>query len=214
MKGEHPELLDHLHWLGHDSFRIDQPIVIYLDPWRLPPGSPAADLILVSHEHHDHCSPEDVERVRKDSTTVITNHTAAADLSPPVTVLQVGESMEVRGVTVEAIPAYNIGKPFHRKQAGHLGFVITLGEERLYFTGDADYIPEMDNIVCDVALLPVSGKYVMTAEEAAQAAEAIQPKVAIPMHYGAGVVGTKEDAERFRDLSPIPVVIMEVEAAG
>ncbi|MCK4692072.1 MAG: MBL fold metallo-hydrolase [Anaerolineales bacterium] len=214
MKGEHPELLDHLHWLGHDSFRIDQPIVIYLDPWRLPPGSPAADLILVSHEHHDHCSPEDVERVRKDSTTVITNHTAAADLSPPVTVLQVGESMEVRGVTVEAIPAYNIGKPFHRKQAGHLGFVITLGEERLYFTGDADYIPEMDNIVCDVALLPVSGKYVMTAEEAAQAAEAIQPKVAIPMHYGAGVVGTKEDAERFRDLSPVPVVIMEVEAAG
>jgi len=214
MKGEHPELLDHLHWLGHDSFRIDQPIVIYLDPWRLPPGSPVADLILVSHEHHDHCSPEDVERVRKDSTTVITNHTAAADLSPPVTILQVGESMEVRGVTVEAIPAYNIGKPFHRKQAGHLGFVITLGKERLYFTGDADYIPEMDNIVCDVALLPVSGKYVMTAEEAAQAAEAIQPKVAIPMHYGAGVVGTKEDAERFRDLSPVPVVIMEVEAAG
>jgi len=214
MKGEHPELLDHLHWLGHDSFRIDQPIVIYLDPWRLPPGSPAADLILVSHEHHDHCSPEDVERVRKDSTTVIANHTAAVNLSPPVTVMQVGESMEVRGVTVEAIPAYNIGKPFHRKQAGHLGFVITLGEERLYFTGDADYIPEMDNIVCDVALLPVSGKYVVTAEEAAQAAEAIQPKVVIPMHYGAGVVGTKEDAERFRDLSPVPVVIMEVEAAG
>jgi len=214
MKGERPELLNHLHWLGHDSFRIDQPILIYLDPWRLPPGSPAADLILVSHEHHDHCSPEDVERVRKASTVVIANHTAATNLSPPVTVLQVGESMEIRGVTVEAIPAYNIGKPFHLKQAGHLGFVITIGEERLYFTGDADYIPEMDNIVCDVALLPVSGKYVMTAEEAARAAEAIQPKVAIPMHYGAGVVGTKEDAERFRDLSPVPVVIMEVEAAG
>ena len=214
MKGERPELLNHLHWLGHDSFRIDRPIVIYLDPWRLPPGSPAADLILVSHEHHDHCSPEDIERVRKDSTTVIANQTTAANLSPPVTVLSVGESMEIQGVTVETIPAYNIGKTFHRKQAGHLGFVITLGEERLYFTGDADYIPEMDNIVCDVALLPVSGKYVMTAEEAAQAAEAIQPKVAVPMHYGAGVVGTKEDAERFRDLCPVPVVIMEAEVAG
>lgn len=214
MKGEGPELLDRLHWLGHDSFRIDQPIVIYIDPWRLPPGSPAADLILVSHEHHDHCSPGDVERVRQDSTVVIANHTAAANLSPPVTILRVGESIEVRGVTVQAVPAYNIGKPFHPKQAGHLGFVITLGEERLYFAGDTDYIPEMDNLVCDVALLPVSGKYVMTADEAARAAEAIHPKVAIPMHYGAGVVGTKEDAERFRDLSPTTVVVLEVESGG
>jgi len=214
MKGEGPELLDRLHWLGHDSFRIDQPIVIYIDPWRLPPGSPAADLILVSHEHHDHCSPGDVERVRQASTVVIANHTAAANLSAPVTILRVGESIEVRGVTVQAVPAYNIGKPFHPKQAGHLGFVITLGKERLYFAGDADYIPEMDSLVCDVALLPVSGKYVMTAEEAARAAEAIHPKVAIPMHYGAGVVGTKEDAERFRDLSSIPVVVLEVESGG
>lgn len=214
MKGERPELLDHLHWLGHDSFRIDQPIVIYLDPWRLPPGSPSADLILVSHEHHDHCSPEDVERIRQEATKVIANPTAAVKLPPPVTVMHAGESIEIEGVTVEAVPAYNIGKPFHPKQAGHLGFVITLGEERLYFAGDADHIPEMDGVACDVALLPVSGTYVMTAEEAAEAAEVIRPKVAVPMHYGAGVVGTVEDAERFRKLSTVPVLVMEVEGGG
>lgn len=207
------KLLEHLHWLGHDSFRIDQPVMLYIDPWRLPPGSPQADLILVSHDHHDHCSPDDVASVRGEGTTVVANPTAAGKLAEPVTILRAGESIRVGEIMIEAVPAYNVNKRFHPKQAGHIGFLITLGEERLYFAGDTDRIPEMKALRCDVALLPVSGTYVMTAEEAADAAGDIQPQVAIPMHYGAGVAGTRQDAIRFRNLSPVAVKILDAPGA-
>jgi L-ascorbate metabolism protein UlaG (beta-lactamase superfamily) len=206
-----PTLLQHLHWLGHDSFRIDHPKVIYLDPWRLPPGSPPADLILVSHDHYDHCSPEDVESIRVQATIVVANASAAAKLRAPVRVLQAGKSIEAAGVKVEAVPAYNIGKKFHPRDAGHIGFIVHLGSERLYFAGDTDFIPEMTGLACDVALLPVSGTYTMTADEAVRAAGAIRPKVAVPMHFGAGVAGSAADAETFRKKSPVPVVILPME---
>jgi L-ascorbate metabolism protein UlaG (beta-lactamase superfamily) len=117
-------------------------------------------------------------------------------------------------VTIEALPAYNIGKTFHPKGADHLGFILTIDGERVYFAGDTDIIPEMTGLTCDVALLPVSGTYVMTAEEAAEAVGVIKTRVAIPMHYGAGVVGTIEDALKFQELSDVPVVIPDREHGG
>ena len=214
MSADDSQLIPTLHWLGHSSFRIDPAMTIYIDPWKLPPNSPNADLILVSHEHYDHCSPDDVERIRTTDTLLIANSSAAPNLEMPVRILNPGEVIEHQGLKITALPAYNLDKPFHPKGAGHLGFLIEIEGERLYFAGDTDVIPEMDGIRCDIALLPVSGTYVMTAEEAAEAVEVLQPKTAIPMHYGAGVVGTLVDAERFRDISSVPVLILENEGLG
>jgi len=211
MATESPALLKDLHWLGHDSYRIDRPVTIYLDPWQLPIDSPPADLILVSHDHYDHCSPEDIEAIRREKTIVVANASAAAKLQAPVRILQAGKSLEAAGVTIEGVPAYNVNKKFHPRDAGHVGFVLHLGGERLYFAGDTDLIPEMTGLACDVALLPVSGTYTMTAEEAARAAGVIRPRVAVPMHYGAGVAGSEADAETFKKQSPVPVVILAME---
>ncbi len=202
------EMLSHLHWLGHSSFRLEGPPTIYFDPWQLPADSPPANVILVSHEHHDHCSPNDVAMVRQQDTIVVANPSAAKKLGGSVKVLRPGERTTAAGVEIEAVPAYNIGKRFHPREAQHVGFVVNVNGVRFYHTGDTDHIPEMAQIECDVALLPVSGTYVMTADEAVTAANDLRPSVVVPMHYGAGVVGTKADAERFRDLWKGKVAIL------
>jgi len=204
-------LLERLHWLGHASFRLDGPPTIYFDPWKLKGHCPQADVILISHEHHDHCSPKDVERVSGPGTVVVASRGAAKKLRGNVCALRPGERTAVGEVEIEAVPAYNVKKSFHPRQAEHVGFIVTVGGECLYFAGDTDRIPEMADVRCDVALLPVGGTYTMAAEEAAQAAADIGPKVAVPMHYGAGVVGTRADAERFRSLCNCEVVILEAE---
>lgn len=204
-------LLERLHWLGHASFRLDRAPTIYFDPWNLKGKPPQGDIILVSHEHYDHCSPGDVRRISGPGTVVIASPGAAKKLRGNVRTLRPGERTTVGEVEIEAVPAYNVGKPYHPRQAQHVGFIVTVGGERIYFAGDSDRIPEMADVRCDVALLPVGGTYTMTAEEAAQAAVDIGPRVAVPMHYGAGVVGTRADAERFRSLYDGEVVILEAE---
>ncbi|MFQ6102390.1 MAG: MBL fold metallo-hydrolase [Anaerolineae bacterium] len=210
-------LLERLDWLGHASFRLNGPPTIYFDPWKLKGELPQADVILISHEHSDHCSPGDVKRIGGPGTVIVASPGAAKKLRGDVRTLRPGERTTVGEVAIEAVPAYNINKfrspgvPFHPQEAEHLGYVVTVEGERLYFAGDTDHIPEMTDIACDVALLPVGGTYTMTAEEAAQAATDIRPKVAVPMHWGSGVVGTRADAERFRSLYDGEVVIPKAE---
>jgi L-ascorbate metabolism protein UlaG (beta-lactamase superfamily) len=208
------ELVDRLQWLGHDSFRLDGPPVVYFDPWKLRGAPPPADLILVSHEHHDHCSPDDVEKVRKPSTIVVASGGAAPKLRARA--IRPGERLSVAGVEVEAVPAYNVDKfrspgvPFHPREANHVGYIVTVQGMRLYFAGDTDQIPEMSTFECDVALLPVSGIYVMTAQEAAQAARILDPEIVVPMHYGSGI-GATTDGQRFSELYAGTVVVLDAE---
>lgn len=210
------KLLAGIHWLGQSSFRIEgDGLVIYIDPWQLTAG-PMADLILISHEHQDHCSPDDVAKVRGGDTAVVANKTAAAKLDGAVEVVEPGDEVTVKGLTISAVAAYNInkfrspGQPFHPQAAGHVGFVFTVGGRRIYFAGDTDHIPEMQDIQADVALLPVSGTYVMTAVEAAAAAATLQPQVAVPMHIGRGI-GSMADAETFKQKAPVPVAVLAME---
>ncbi len=210
-------LLERLHWLGHASFRLDGPPTIYFDPWKLKGRPPRADVILISHEHMDHCSPEDVKRISKPGTVIVANPGAAEKLGGDARSLRPGERTTVGEVEIKAVPAYNAsrfrspGLPFHPQEAEHVGYVVTVAGERVYFAGDTDRIPEMADIACDVALLPVGGTFTMDAEEAAQAAADIGPKVALPMHWGGGVVGSRADAERFCDLYDGEAVILEAE---
>ena len=205
-----------LHWLGHASFRIEgNGLVIYLDPWEIR-NPVKADLILITHDHFDHCSPEDVRKISKPDTRIITVKPAAQKLGGKVHIVQTGETLQTRDIQIETIPAYNINKfrspghPFHPKNAGYAGFILTIDEERIYHAGDTDLIPEMKGLSVDIALLPVSGIYVMTAKEAAQAAETIRPKLAIPMHIGKGI-GEMNNASRFAELAGIPVSILPIE---
>ncbi|MFQ5864459.1 MAG: MBL fold metallo-hydrolase [bacterium] len=194
-------------WLGHDSFKIKGESIIYIDPWKLKNGE-QADIILITHDHYDHFSQEDIERIRTDETVVVANKTVAKSLNGPVRIVEAGDKLSVKGVEIEAVPAYNINKQFHPKSAGGLGFIVQMGGESIYHAGDTDLIPEMESVQCDIALLPVSGTYVMTAEEAAEAAKKINPKLCIPMHYGE-IVGTVKDAHQFKVLCPCETLILE-----
>lgn len=212
------ELTQGIAWLGHDGFRIEAGgKVVYIDPFKIK-GGPKADVVLITHDHFDHNSPEDVAKVAGEGTVLVGPPDVAAawegraEFAGSVRPLRPGESLEVEGLRVEGVPAYNTNKKFHPKANGWLGYVLTLPDgRRIYHAGDTDFIPEMGELTdIDVALLPVSGTYVMTAKEACEAARAIGPKVAIPMHWGE-IVGSAADAETFRSCAPCEVVVLEKE---
>jgi len=205
-----------IHWLGHDSFRIDgDGIVIYIDPYKITDG-PKSDLILITHDHKDHASPEDVAKIQHSETTIVTASAAAAKFQGRIQTVKPGDKLNIKGISIEAVPAYNTNKfrspgvPFHPQESGYVGYILTVNGIRIYHAGDTDAIPEMKSVHCDVALLPVSGIYVMTAEEAATAAALIHTKIVIPMHVGKGI-GSLEDAERLKTISSVPVTILPME---
>ncbi len=199
--------------IAHDTFRIAGSKVIYTDPFKVSKKD-EADIVVLSHEHFDHLSLEDLQKVIQPGTTIIASPLCKDGLQKvkvkemrfldPGGKLTVG-TPKTGQVEVEAIAAYNInkfrepGKPFHPKENKGLGFIIRMDGTSVYLAGDSDLTPEMKAVRCDIALLPVSGTYVMTAEEAADAAAAINPKIAVPMHYGA-IVGSDADARRFKSL--------------
>jgi len=196
-------MVENVHWLGHAGFRVDGPTILYFDPFKLSDGSKKADIIFITHEHFDHLSWDDIRLIATKDTVIVCDKTSAKKLGKQiecreVTAMAPGDKYDLEGIAVEAVSAYNTNKPFHTKASQKVGYIVTVRGVRIYHAGDTDVIPEMKNYTCDIALLPVSGTYVMTAEEAAQAALIIKPKVAIPMHYGE-VAGTSADAKKFQD---------------
>ena len=205
------DVIKKIHWLGHDGFRIDSGKVIYFDPYQIKSAVPA-DIVFISHDHFDHCSEDDIKKIQTKDTVIVTDAATAQKLKGSIRVVKPGDKLTVGDIAVEVVPAYNTNKNFHPKASGMLGFIVTVDGLRVYHAGDTDFIPEMNSIKTDIALLPVSGTYVMTAEEAVQAALAIKPAVAIPMHFNS-IVGSEKDAGLFKEKlsGKIEVVVLKQE---
>lgn len=201
-------MLENIIWLGHDAFKIAASKTIYLDPFELAGEHEPADIICISHDHYDHCSPADVAKIQGEDTIIVAAENCKGKLKGDVRLVKAGDTISIDEVSIEVVPAYNVNKRFHPREAGGVGYVLTVAGTRIYHAGDSDPIPEMEGLDVDIAMLPVSGVYVATAEEAVKAAEMLKPKVVIPMHYGS-IVGSRADAERFKELWPGDVVILD-----
>ena len=205
-------MLDRITWFRQSALRwIDDERTIYMDPWGTPEDAPPADLILITHVHHDHFQPKEIERLRKTGTKVVAPADVAAKLTGDVTPVAPGGSHEVAGVGFTTVPAYNTRNEalsFHPRAKGWVGYLIELGGLTYYHAGDTDHVPELDEVRTDVAFLPIDGYFTMTPEVAAGLARSIAPKLAVPFHYGFEV-GSPSFGERFRDAaSPVPVELM------
>ncbi|ALU11815.1 metal dependent hydrolase [Ignicoccus islandicus DSM 13165] len=213
-----------LSWLGHDGFKIvTANDVIAIDPYKISVKSnDKASVLFITHEHFDHCSPSDIRKVIDDRTIVIAPEIARDCLRSfdnEKIFVKPGERYN-EPIPFETVPAYNVNKfrapgvVFHPKEDGRVGYVIDVGF-RLYHAGDTDFVPEMRGLEAEVALLPVSGTYVMTPEEAAEAVKSMKGvKLAVPMHWGT-IVGSVKDALKFKELVEplgIEVIVPEREA--
>ena len=191
--------------LTHSSIRIAENQIVYFDPFHVDGEPHDADIICVTHDHFDHYSPEDLAKVKNAATILVCPKTMEDSLSNSgiseefTELVAPGDELEINGVRIQAVPAYNIGKQFHPQQNQWVGYLVTMNEVTYYIAGDTDINEDVKKVRCDAAFLPVGGTYTMTAEEAAELAEMIHPKAAIPTHYGS-VAGKAEDGQIFADL--------------
>ncbi len=200
-----------LQWLGHASFRIyDEDTVIYIDPWKIKDSPRDATLVLVSHSHYDHYSPDDVAKVSGPETKLLAS-VDVIEKEKTGEAVKPGLTIEVKGVRVTGVAAYNPDKQFHPKENNWIGFIIEIGSKRIYYAGDTDLTEDMKALKdIDIAILPVGGTYTMDAEQAAEAIKHIKPKQAIPYHWG-DIVGSRNDADKFAEMADCRVIVLTVD---
>ncbi|MCK9240451.1 MBL fold metallo-hydrolase [Desulfocurvus sp.] len=206
LAGDAARLADSLTWYGQSTFHTTAfGPSLYIDPLDLPDTAPKADIICITHSHKDHLSPEALKKISTDKTVIVATRDCNSKLKwvdkAEVVNLAPGQSVEVAGVHIEAVPAYNIRKTkYHPKSNKWVGYVVSGAGMALYHAGDTERIPEMQAIDCDVALVPLGQTYTMNSvAEAADSARDARAEIAIPMHYGLAE-GTRADAEKFASL--------------
>ena len=195
-------MIEDIEVLYHSSIRISKNKIIYIDPFKIDKNYNDADIVFITHDHFDHYSEEDIDKVINENTTIIIPEELLTKIlrkginKNAVITVESNKEYMVQGIKFETIPAYNTNKTFHPKENDWVGYIITLDGIRYYIAGDTDITEENRKVKCDVAFVPVGGTYTMDFKEAAQLINEIQPKIAVPIHYGS-VVGTKQDATDF-----------------
>ena len=206
-------MLEGITWFRQSSVRIRRSgIEMHVDPWGVSEES-VANYILLTHPHYDNFSEDDIARVRGPDTIVIAPASMRKQLADVDHLMRPGDMIHLDSIEILAVPAYNRGKKFHPPENAWLGYVFTLDGITYYHSGDTDFLDAMNQIRCDVAFLPCEGHYTMGPEDAAQAAEACKAELVIPVHWG-GPVGTREDAERLKELFDGEVAILEPGISG
>ena len=207
-------MLENVKVLIHSCIKFDFEKIIYFDPFKLDKNYNDADFIFITHSHYDHFSEEDILKVRKENTKIIVPedlYNKCLDLGfkkEDILVVLPNKTYNIDNINFDTIPAYNVNKAFHPKENNWVGYILNLDGTRYYIAGDTDITEENKRVICDVALVPIGGTYTMTAKEAAELINIINPKVAIPTHYGT-IVGKKEDADIFKNFvnSNIEIII-------
>ena len=193
-------MIDSIQWLGHGSFVIQGPPSIYINPWRVTRKAFHPDVILIGHEHYEHCSPADIAKLRGSDTRIMTNERVAQEIED-CTILRPWQSITVDSARITGIPAYSPDDDTsHPLDAGGLGFLVSMQLYDIYYAGDTQKIPEMDMIKPDIAILPIDGNGTLTVSEAVAVVKDMKPRWAIPSNLGSSTEGaTLLDAQRFRD---------------
>lgn len=198
-------MLENIQVLCHSSIKINEGKVIYFDPFKINKQYNDADIIFITHDHYDHYSEEDIDKVIKPDTTIVIPEGMQVKLlkkgvkNSNIITVEPEKTYVVEGLKFETIPAYNVNKAFHPKDNGWVGYILEIDGIRYYIAGDTDITEENKRVKCDIAFVPVGGTYTMDFKEAAELVNEIKPKVAIPIHYGS-IVGTNEDAINFQKL--------------
>ena len=195
-------MLDNIEVLCHSSIKISKNKIIYIDPFKIEEDYHDADLIFITHDHFDHYSEIDIDKVRNENTVIIVPEELLVKVLKQgfrqdyIITVDPGDVEMVSGIRFEAIAAYNTNKKFHPKENSWVGYIIEVGGIKYYIAGDTDITDENKKVKCDVAFVPVGGTYTMDFKEAAFLINEIRPKVAVPTHYGS-VVGSERDAADF-----------------
>ena len=195
-------MLENIEVLYHSSIRINKEKTIYIDPFKIDRNYNDADIVFITHDHYDHYSEEDIDKVINENTTIIIPEELLTKLlrkginKNAIITVEPNKNYMVQGIKFETISAYNTNKTFHPKENGWVGYIIIINGIRYYIAGETDITEENKQVKCDVAFVPVGGTYTMDFKEAASLINEIKPKIAIPIHYGS-IVGTEQDAIDF-----------------
>lgn len=198
-------MLENVEVLYHSSIRISKNKVIYIDPFKIDKNYNDADIIFITHDHYDHYSEDDIDKIKKDDTVIVAPEELLTKLlrkgfrQDYIIIVEHNEKYIVESIKFETVPAYNTNKQFHPKENGWVGYIIEIKGIRYYIAGDTDITEENKQVKCDVAFVPVGGTYTMDFKEAAYLINEIKPQVAVPIHYGS-IVGTNQDATDFSKL--------------